>query len=212
MDRSLHPARPQNQTLVLSNHLVITTVEFLNEFAEECDAKLCKLHQKMQRLEIEVKLLEIKLRSIPGAQPPGTWILASNVVAALAHVQLARRPCTRVLALSHRPRRRAADQRGGGRYGRAARGRYGRAARGREWGTASAATDCGRSPAAAAADQHDCAAAAATAAATTAARWRRRSPAASTASATTSATAATIAGATTALLTLTLTLTLNRQP
>ena len=41
MDRSLHPARPQNQTLVLSNHLVITTVEFLNKFAEECDAKLC---------------------------------------------------------------------------------------------------------------------------------------------------------------------------
>ena len=39
MDRSLHPARPQNQTLVLSNHLVITTVEFLNKFAEECDAK-----------------------------------------------------------------------------------------------------------------------------------------------------------------------------
>jgi len=71
MDRSLHPARPQNQTLVLSNHLVITTVEFLNKFAEECDAKLCKLHQKMQRLEIEVKLLEIKLSSIPGAQPPG---------------------------------------------------------------------------------------------------------------------------------------------
>ena len=109
-------------------------------------------------------------------------------MAALAHVQLARRPCTRVLALSHRPRRRAADQRGGGRYGRAARGR--------EWGTASAATDCGRSPAAAtdcgrspaaaAADQHDCAAAAATAAATTA-------------SATTSATAATSAGATTGL-------------
>ena len=122
-------------------------------------------------------------------------------MAALAHVQLARRPCTRVLALSHRPRRRAADQRGGGRYGRAARGR--------EWGTASAATDCGRSPAAAtdcgrspaaaAADQHDCAAAAATAAATTAARWRRRSPAATTASATTSATAATSAGATTGL-------------
>ena len=70
MDRSLHPARPHNQTLVLSNHLVITTVEFLNKFAEECDAKLCKLHQKMQRLEIEVKLLEFKLSSIPGAQLP----------------------------------------------------------------------------------------------------------------------------------------------
>ena len=69
MDMSLQPARPHNQTLVLSNHLVITTVEFLNKFAEECDAKLCKLHQKMQRLEIEVKLLEFKLSSIAGARP-----------------------------------------------------------------------------------------------------------------------------------------------
>ena len=78
MDKSLHPARPHNQTLVLSNHLVITTVEFLNKFAEECDAKLCKLHQKMQRLEIEVKLLEFKLSSIPGALLPAiAWILAS---------------------------------------------------------------------------------------------------------------------------------------
>ena len=39
MDRSLHPARPQNQTLVLSNHLVITTVEFLNKPADEDDGE-----------------------------------------------------------------------------------------------------------------------------------------------------------------------------
>ena len=56
MDLSLQPARPHSQTLMLSNHLVITTVEFLNNFAAECDAKLCKLHQKMQRLEVEVRI------------------------------------------------------------------------------------------------------------------------------------------------------------
>ena len=154
MDKSLHPARPHNQTLVLSNHLVITTVEFLNKFAEECDAKLCKLHQKMQRLEIEVKLLEFKLSSIPGALLPAiAWILASMcmqwAVSPSRRAGLASRRCTlysRSLALPHRPRRRAAGQHRGGRHGRPAR--Y------RKCGTASAAADRWHSPAAAT-DQHD---------------------------------------------------------
>ena len=72
MDLSLQPARPHSQTLMLGNHLIIRTAEFLNKFANECDAKLCKLHQKMQRLEVEVKLLEFKLGSIPGMRSKHT--------------------------------------------------------------------------------------------------------------------------------------------
>ena len=114
MDLSLQPARPHNQTLVLSNHLVIITVEFLNKFAEECDAKLCKLHQKMQRLEVEVKLLEFKLSSIPGrhgtSHAPLAPGLACSRLTLPSGTQASTTACLRPLLkllppLEHRPSR-----------------------------------------------------------------------------------------------------------
>ena len=74
MDLSLQPARPAQQTLMQSNHLVLETVEMVNAFGLKCEEKLLRLHQKMQRLEVDVRLLETKLNSIPGleasAAPP----------------------------------------------------------------------------------------------------------------------------------------------
>jgi len=49
----------------VSNQLICSTVDQLNEFAATCEKKLLSLHYKMQRLEAEVVLLEGKLNSLP---------------------------------------------------------------------------------------------------------------------------------------------------
>ena len=44
MDLSLQPARPAQQTLMQSNHLVMETVEMVNTFGLKCEEKLLRLH------------------------------------------------------------------------------------------------------------------------------------------------------------------------
>ena len=77
VDLSLHPARPHAELLLLANHVVASTVEQLNAFGGAAERKLLELHEKMGRLEVEVRLLEFKLGTIdgsdasaPAAQPP----------------------------------------------------------------------------------------------------------------------------------------------
>ena len=92
MDLSLQPARPAQQTLMQSNHLVLETVEMVNTFGLKCEEKLLRLHQKMQRLEVDVRLLETKLNSIPGLEASAAPPPAAGASAASASGHISIRP------------------------------------------------------------------------------------------------------------------------
>jgi len=52
------------KTLMLLNHFVVSTTEFLNKFSSLCEGKLQQVSQRVQRTEIVLNLLEAKLDSI----------------------------------------------------------------------------------------------------------------------------------------------------
>lgn len=60
------------RTTELINRFTLSSVQFLNRFAAMCDEKLYNANRALQRLEVQVKLLEVKLDSAEdadGARP-----------------------------------------------------------------------------------------------------------------------------------------------
>jgi WASH complex subunit CCDC53 len=55
---------PIRKTLMVVNHFVVNTTNFINKFALLCEQKLQRVSQDVQRLEIVLKLLEGRLSSI----------------------------------------------------------------------------------------------------------------------------------------------------
>ncbi len=67
------------------NNFIINTTQFLNRFSYLCEEKLRKVSRDVQRLDIMLRILEEKLRSIPGieqAPAPADMPLAPAVVSA----------------------------------------------------------------------------------------------------------------------------------
>lgn len=58
----------KKRLLTFINDFVITTVSFLNNFAQSCESRLHQFDLKMQKLEAELCIIETKLSSIPGLE------------------------------------------------------------------------------------------------------------------------------------------------
>lgn len=59
---------PHQLTIQFINNFVINTTQFLNKFALTCDDKLRDVHNRIQRLEITMNILDAKLNSIEGLE------------------------------------------------------------------------------------------------------------------------------------------------
>ncbi|XP_053684515.1 WASH complex subunit 3 [Sabethes cyaneus] len=61
-----HELPPTNQKRMVAfiNHFILTTVNFLNRFATDCESKLIAHEHKMQSLEASLLIVEAKLASI----------------------------------------------------------------------------------------------------------------------------------------------------
>lgn len=57
---------PHQLTIQFINNFVVNTTQFLNKFALTCDEKLRDVHNRIQRLEITMNILDAKLNSIEG--------------------------------------------------------------------------------------------------------------------------------------------------
>uniref|UniRef100_A0A7S4C0N2 Uncharacterized protein n=1 Tax=Chrysotila carterae TaxID=13221 RepID=A0A7S4C0N2_CHRCT len=53
-----------------ANQLIARTASHVNSVSNDCERRLLAIHSQMQRLEIEMRLLEFKLNSIEGLGPP----------------------------------------------------------------------------------------------------------------------------------------------
>jgi WASH complex subunit CCDC53 len=60
----------QRLTAELVTKFVVSTTQFINRFAAVCDRKLGETHRKLQRLEVQIVLLEKKLDSADAEAPP----------------------------------------------------------------------------------------------------------------------------------------------
>ncbi|CAK1540801.1 unnamed protein product [Leptosia nina] len=58
-------ALQQKRTLAFVNHFLITTVQFLNNFAKQCEEKLMHFENKLEKINATMILLETRLSSIP---------------------------------------------------------------------------------------------------------------------------------------------------
>eukprot|EP00850_Spirogloea_muscicola_P013598 SM000093S24409 [mRNA] locus=s93:88643:90600:+ [translate_table: standard] len=54
------------KTLVLVNTFIVNTVQLLNSFSGICEDNLAKISRRIQRLDVQLLLLEAKLRSLDG--------------------------------------------------------------------------------------------------------------------------------------------------
>ncbi|XP_055627565.1 WASH complex subunit 3 [Toxorhynchites rutilus septentrionalis] len=74
-----HELPPTNQKRMVAfiNHFVLSTVNFLNKFAADCEDKFIEYEYKMQSLEASLLIIEAKLASIE-ALKNGT-VIASGV-------------------------------------------------------------------------------------------------------------------------------------
>jgi len=61
-------ALPYRKTIAYFNNFIINTTQFLNRFSYLCERKLNEVANNIQRLEITLQLLEVKLASIPGLE------------------------------------------------------------------------------------------------------------------------------------------------
>lgn len=59
---------PHQLTLQFINNFIVNTTQFLNKFALTCDDKLRDVHNRIQRLEITMNILDAKLNSIEGLE------------------------------------------------------------------------------------------------------------------------------------------------
>lgn len=53
------------KTLLLVNTFVISTVEFLNSFVDNCEKRLCHVSSRISEMETILQILDTKLNSIP---------------------------------------------------------------------------------------------------------------------------------------------------
>ncbi|XP_045447340.1 WASH complex subunit 3 [Melitaea cinxia] len=65
VDLSKIAALQQKRTLAFVNHFVITTVQFLNNFAKKCEQKMMLFERKLEKINATMVLLETRLSSIP---------------------------------------------------------------------------------------------------------------------------------------------------
>ncbi|VVD03311.1 unnamed protein product [Leptidea sinapis] len=65
LDYAKIAALQQKRTLAFINHFVITTAQFLNNFAKQCENKLMKFERKIEKINATMVLLETRLSSIP---------------------------------------------------------------------------------------------------------------------------------------------------
>eukprot|EP01112_Ceratiomyxa_fruticulosa_P008270 TRINITY_DN2138_c0_g1_i1.p1 TRINITY_DN2138_c0_g1~~TRINITY_DN2138_c0_g1_i1.p1 ORF type:complete len:212 (+),score=72.08 TRINITY_DN2138_c0_g1_i1:295-930(+) len=74
IDYTTVEAVPYKKTVAYINNFIINTTQFLNRFNYLCEKKLNEVSNQIQRLEITMSILEVKLASIPGiegdAPPP----------------------------------------------------------------------------------------------------------------------------------------------
>ena len=54
------------KTTALINHFIVSTTKFLNHFSSIAEEKLEKLSQSVERVEVELDILEAKLEKIEG--------------------------------------------------------------------------------------------------------------------------------------------------
>ncbi|XP_077287043.1 coiled-coil domain containing 53 [Arctopsyche grandis] len=54
----------QKRTLAFINHFIIRTIEFMNNFATQCETKLMDFDVKLQKVDASLRVLETKLASI----------------------------------------------------------------------------------------------------------------------------------------------------
>ncbi|KAF6210489.1 hypothetical protein GE061_013595 [Apolygus lucorum] len=60
------PPIHQKRLVTFFNHFIVTMVDFLNNFSNSCSHRLFMFDRKIGKIEAELRLLEIKLNSIPG--------------------------------------------------------------------------------------------------------------------------------------------------
>ncbi|CAK1600526.1 unnamed protein product [Parnassius mnemosyne] len=65
LDLTKVAALQQKRTLAFVNHFVVTTVQFLNTFAKQCESKLMQFEEKLEKVDAAMVLLEARLSSIP---------------------------------------------------------------------------------------------------------------------------------------------------
>ncbi|CAH2108702.1 unnamed protein product [Euphydryas editha] len=65
IDLSKIAALQQKRTLAFVNHFVITTAQFLNSFAKNCEQKMMLFERKLEKINAMMVLLETRLSSIP---------------------------------------------------------------------------------------------------------------------------------------------------
>uniref|UniRef100_A0A0A9ZG80 WASH complex subunit CCDC53 n=1 Tax=Lygus hesperus TaxID=30085 RepID=A0A0A9ZG80_LYGHE len=66
LDLSEAPPIHQKRLVTFFNHFIVTMVDFLNNFSNSCSHRLFMFDRKIGKIEAELRLLEIKLNSIPG--------------------------------------------------------------------------------------------------------------------------------------------------
>ena len=66
------------KSITIVNAFVVTTVQFLNQFAVKANDKLDKLNRQIQRLEALTQLLEYKLSDIPSFSAEPSKTVASD--------------------------------------------------------------------------------------------------------------------------------------
>ncbi|CAG4934470.1 unnamed protein product [Parnassius apollo] len=65
LDLTKVAALQQKRTLAFVNHFVVTTAQFLNTFAKQCESKLMQFEEKLEKVDAAMVLLEARLSSIP---------------------------------------------------------------------------------------------------------------------------------------------------
>mmetsp|Transcript_2367 Transcript_2367/g.5115 ORF Transcript_2367/g.5115 Transcript_2367/m.5115 type:complete len:233 (+) Transcript_2367:169-867(+) len=70
LDYSNIPPIPLPKTILLVNHFVVSTANFLNRFSGECELQLTQVSQRITSVQTNLSLLECKLRSVPGLEQP----------------------------------------------------------------------------------------------------------------------------------------------
>ncbi|XP_045529057.1 WASH complex subunit 3 [Pieris brassicae] len=63
-------ALQQKRTLAFVNHFILTTVQFLNNFAKQCEHKLMCYENKLEKINASLVLLETRLSSLPEISSP----------------------------------------------------------------------------------------------------------------------------------------------
>ncbi|XP_030241439.1 WASH complex subunit 3 [Drosophila navojoa] len=65
VDKTQIPPLNQKRILAFVNHFLLSTCNFLNEFALNCETKFVRMERQLQRTEAALIILETKLASIP---------------------------------------------------------------------------------------------------------------------------------------------------